>query len=164
MPLVRSMSAAAASSMTEPIRHLGSIHLPGTLGYPGIVSVEEDSSSKLVISGEDFPPIVQLKEETPTCPRDAYPRGPFATDLAYNIIAHDNDVQKLFDSLRITYGVQYELARGVSNNWWKWSDVTRDKLRSLTGDNASAAHKVVSVMLNLDVSQVKHSPSSLAIW
>jgi RNA-dependent RNA polymerase len=54
-------------------------------------------------------------------------------DLPLSIIAHDKDVQLLMDSMQISWGVQWEIARGVSKNVWKWSDVTREKLDLLKG-------------------------------
>jgi len=68
------------------------------------------------------------------------------TDLPLCIIAHDKEVQQRMDSMRISWGVQWEIARGVSRNVWKWSDVTREKLDLLKGPNAEAAPKVAHVM------------------
>lgn len=50
------------------------------------------------------------------------------------------------DELGISWGVQYELARGETRGWWKWSDVTPEKLEELRGTNASSAGKVFGVM------------------
>jgi hypothetical protein len=50
------------------------------------------------------------------------------------------------DSMRIPWGVQWEIARGVLNGHWKWSEVTPSKLDLLKGSNAEAAPKVAHVM------------------
>lgn len=50
------------------------------------------------------------------------------------------------ESRRISWGVQYELARGVLAERWKWEDVSDKVLESLQGSNAVAASRVRSVM------------------
>jgi hypothetical protein len=47
---------------------------------------------------------------------------------------------------KISWGVQYELARGILAERWKWEDVTDKVLERLQGSNAVAAPKVRSVM------------------
>lgn len=71
------------------------------------------------------------------------------------IIAHNRDVQKQMDSLGLAYGVQYELARGVSREAWQWEDLTYDKLVRLQGSNAIAAPLVTKVVLGSDRSSTK---------
>lgn len=61
-------------------------------------------------------------------------------------VAHHTEVQKLFDGLKIAWGVQYEIARGVSEGRWTWGDVTRQKLAQLTGTNADSGPRVAAVM------------------
>ena len=64
------------------------------------------------------------------------------------IIAHDFDVQKLFDGLHIAWGVQYEIARGITDGRWTWKDVTADKLEKLKGQkNVEQAYRVPAVIL-----------------
>ncbi|KAH9043657.1 RNA dependent RNA polymerase-domain-containing protein [Lactarius pseudohatsudake] len=62
------------------------------------------------------------------------------------IICHSQNVQRLMERRRISWGVQYELARGVLAERWKWEDVTDGVLESLQGSNAVAAPRVRSVM------------------
>ena len=66
---------------------------------------------------------------------------------AHHIIAHDKRVQGEMDLRRNSWGVQYEIARGVSKGDFTWSDVTPEKLDLLTGSNAEAAPKVYDVIL-----------------
>ena len=66
---------------------------------------------------------------------------------AHHIIAHDKKVQGEMDLRRNSWGVQYEIARGVSKGDFAWSDVTSEKLDLLTGSNAEAAPKVYDVIL-----------------
>ncbi|KAK0479679.1 RNA dependent RNA polymerase-domain-containing protein [Armillaria novae-zelandiae] len=67
-----------------------------------------------------------------------------------NIVAHDPAVQKLFDGQEISWGVQWELARGVSTDCWTWDEV-KDKLLSsvsLRGTEEEVLFKVASIMKN----------------
>ncbi len=50
------------------------------------------------------------------------------------------------ERLEISWGVQYELARGVLAEKWKWDSITDDVLRQLRGPNAQAASRVSAVM------------------
>ncbi|KAM6498847.1 RNA dependent RNA polymerase domain containing protein [Amanita muscaria] len=70
-----------------------------------------------------------------------------ATGLGVTIVAHDPDTQQLMDAAKLSWGVQYELARGVNKGVWSWSDVTPERLRQLKGTNAESAYKVANVML-----------------
>lgn len=62
------------------------------------------------------------------------------------IIAHNTEVQRWFDELRIPWGAQYEVARGVTDGRWSWSDVTRAKVGQLQGKNAEAAPRVAAAI------------------
>lgn len=44
-------------------------------------------------------------------------------DNGYFVIAHDGIAQKFMDANKLPWGVQYELARGVTKGMWKWDDV-----------------------------------------
>ncbi|KAK0185175.1 RNA dependent RNA polymerase-domain-containing protein, partial [Armillaria mellea] len=71
--------------------------------------------------------------------------------LPTNIVAHDLAVQRLFDDQKISWGVQWELARGVSTGSWTWDEV-KDKLlssASLRGTEEEVLFKVASIMKNL---------------
>jgi hypothetical protein len=50
------------------------------------------------------------------------------------------------EQLKISWGVQYELARGVLAEKWKWDDITDNVLRQLRGSNAQAASRVSAVV------------------
>jgi len=50
------------------------------------------------------------------------------------------------EALEISWGVQYELARGVLSKLWTWDDVTFDVLERLQGSNYEAAPQVSTVM------------------
>ena len=83
-------------------------------------------------------------------------------DLPVYIVAHDCEVQKLMDARRICWGAQWNIALGVSNGLWDWSDITASKLDLLQGSNVEAAWKVSSVILSEAIPQV--APGSLEIW
>lgn len=67
--------------------------------------------------------------------------------LAYKIIAHDSKVQEEMDRQHLPWGVQYEIARGVSDRRWKWEDVTRNKISTLRTDTNVRAAQVPAVIL-----------------
>lgn len=69
-------------------------------------------------------------------------------DLPVEEIAHNTKVQTLFDSRRICWGVQFELARGVSAGFWNWSTI-EEKLPELTGTEEDSLLKVESVLLGV---------------
>ena len=49
------------------------------------------------------------------------------------------------EQLKISWGVQYELARGVLSDKWTWNDITDSVLRQLRGSN-QAASRVTAVV------------------
>ena len=51
------------------------------------------------------------------------------------MIAHDSEVQRNMDLHRLSWGVQYEIARGVSDGRWTWAHVSRDKILKLRPDS-----------------------------
>lgn len=61
------------------------------------------------------------------------------------VIAHSTEAQRVMDSCRLSWGVQYELARGVTNGLWSWQDVI-EKASTFVGSNADNAYKVFSQM------------------
>jgi RNA-dependent RNA polymerase len=83
-------------------------------------------------------------------------------DLPFFVVAHNDDVQKLMDARHICWGAQWNIARGVSNGLWKWSDVTASKLDLLQGSNVEAAWKVSSIILSQEIPQV--APRELEMW
>lgn len=83
----------------------------------------------------------------------------FGTDLNQVTIAHDNEVQKLFDDHQIEWGTQYELARGVSTEAWTWGDV-RERVKEFIGSNEEIAPKVRSLMKKLSLPASKN----ISIW
>jgi len=88
-----------------------------------------------------------------------FANSPFGTELGVAVIAHDDRVQRLLDDGRIEWGVQYELARGVSAGNWTW-DAVIPYIPALTGKNASAAYKVVQQMRHKEAM----SPSDRFLW
>ena len=65
------------------------------------------------------------------------------------------------DKLDIAWGTQYEIARGVSDGRWSWSDVTEPKLHQLRGFNRDAAHRVDFVISGKSCSQADVTSRSL---
>ncbi|KAF5352350.1 hypothetical protein D9756_006189 [Leucocoprinus leucothites] len=71
------------------------------------------------------------------------------TNLVPFYIAHSKKAQELMDKLRLSWGVQYELARGVTLQEWSWNEVYNaldQKPMALAGSNADAAVKVRALM------------------
>jgi RNA-dependent RNA polymerase len=89
---------------------------------------------------------------------DEFLSGPIGVDLDTSFIAHDAGVQALLDKEQISWGVQFELARGVTTGQWTW-DAVKSKIGELTGPSAKAAPRVRSVMLDVPL-----KASDLTIW
>ena len=87
------------------------------------------SSPAVVAPPPPLPPLVQRKLYLPL-----------------KVISHSQAVQQLMERRKISWGVQFELARGILAERWGWEDVTDMVLESLQGSNAVAAPKVRSVM------------------
>ncbi|KAI6136111.1 RNA dependent RNA polymerase-domain-containing protein [Pisolithus sp. B1] len=62
------------------------------------------------------------------------------------IIAHDQRVQSLLDRKRVPWGTIFELARGVTNGSWLWSDITGEYVDQLCGTNAETAPRVSKII------------------
>lgn len=89
---------------------------------------------------------------------DKFLNGPIGVDLETDFIAHDTRIQALLDKEHISWGVQFELARGVTTSQWTWEQV-ESKIGGLTGPSAKAAYRVRSVMLN-----IPQKSSDLTLW
>lgn len=124
-------------------------HPPSSSPPPPLVRSIVITTSK----GTNVPslPSVQI-ENVPASGSKCIPDG-------VHIIAHSELAQRKMDEFGICWGVQYELARGETRGWWKWSDVSLEKLRELRGTNTSSAWKVFSVMKGVSV-----VPKELKVW
>ncbi|KAF9469499.1 RNA dependent RNA polymerase-domain-containing protein, partial [Collybia nuda] len=69
-------------------------------------------------------------------------------DLSHTIVAYDKRVQKLLDKAEISWGVQYELARGITLGLWNWDQVG-SKVGKLKGMDAAVAYRVKNIILDL---------------
>jgi hypothetical protein len=85
---------------------------------------------------------------------------PLGDKLEPEHIAHNDDVQKLMDAMGISWGVQYELARGVTLELWSWEEVLPERLSRLVGSNGASAYRVAHVMLGRPLSK----NVNLALW
>ncbi|KLO20599.1 hypothetical protein SCHPADRAFT_816328 [Schizopora paradoxa] len=61
------------------------------------------------------------------------------------LIAHDREAVIRMNKANIAWGVQYEIARGVSQKSWTWADVTDERLEMLQGSNLEKAPLVIDV-------------------
>lgn len=81
--------------------------------------------------------------------------------LQPHVIAYDHETQRLMDSLDLAWGVQYEIARGVTSKSWTWEEVRRvlrEKPTELRGSNAKAAPHVRKVVLNREHPRAANAP------
>lgn len=62
------------------------------------------------------------------------------------------------DQHLLSWGVQYEIARGVVNGDWAWEDITEETVDKLKGSNAEAAPKVSFVLKG------KHRDTEISLW
>ncbi|KAI5121840.1 hypothetical protein M0805_003273 [Coniferiporia weirii] len=90
--------------------------------------------------------IVQSKPLDISIPAAKSPVKTSPPDSEPFIIAHDNQAQALLDKHCIHKGIQFEIARGVTQQWWTWSDITEEKVLQLKGSNAEKAGKVGDVV------------------
>lgn len=84
-------------------------------------------------------------------------------ELALQVIAHDDAVQREMDRRKISWGVQFEIARGITQNKWTWQQVTTTKLDKLKGCSAVSAPLVANVMLD-ETSDNRPTISSNSLW
>jgi len=89
---------------------------------------------------------------------DKFLSGPIGVDLEIGFITHNKDIQALLDEEQISWGVQYELARGVTTGQWTW-DAVKSKIGALRGPSVKTAYRVRSLMLN-----VPQKGSDLTLW
>ena len=93
------------------------------------------------------PPIIQHSSPAGVPPPPELPpllSGKIA--LPRQFICHSKPVQERMEQLKLSWGVQYELARGVLADKWSWDDITDNILRQLRGSNAQAASRVSAVV------------------
>ena len=66
----------------------------------------------------------------------------------YVFIAHDTKVQELMDEGGLSWGAQYEIARGVCNGWWTWQNVEQrhERFSALPSCNQQSAPLVAEIM------------------
>ena len=88
-----------------------------------------------------------------------FSRSPFGVDLGAIVIAHNEEAQRILDDNKLAWGVQYELARGVSAGLWEWEAIGASVHR-LKGMNVEAAFKVERIMRSQDTSR----PADSQIW
>lgn len=118
------------------------------------IAISKPDTSRLIEDYEKPPPAPTPAphRKTPSPPAVVTPPPPVPALVQGNLclplqsICHSSDVQQLMERRRISWGVQYELARGILAERWKWEDVTKSVLDSLQGSNAVAAPRVRSVM------------------
>ncbi|KAI0684509.1 RNA dependent RNA polymerase-domain-containing protein [Cytidiella melzeri] len=131
MPIIGTSSSARPST------------LMGNLASPGLNRARSDD-----------PPRTRTATNSSRKNTKGVPTGPMLelSNDGYVIIAHDTAAQELMDNLKLSWGTQYELARGVTKGWWQWADVDAEKLRKLVSmDNNSkkmAPSYVIDVMLD----------------
>ena len=82
--------------------------------------------------------------------------------LPRRVISHNKTVQERMEQLKISWGVQYELARGELAGKWTWGDITDNVLRQLRGPNAQAASRVSAVVFGGSI--LPPTESSLNLW
>jgi len=73
------------------------------------------------------------------------------------------------EQLKISWGVQYELARGVLAEKWTWDDIADRVLGQLRGSNAQAAPRVSAVVSGTSggtsaVPPTESSTTNLNMW
>lgn len=130
--------------------------LPATSGLPVVQDdIFNAQTSNITLRKRASPKVIRCPISSPTSllgfedqipvSLASFARSTFGTDLKEVVIAHDKGTQALLDFHQISWGTQYELARGVTLGTWNWEEV-KVKIKDLTGDNAHAACQVQTVM------------------
>ncbi|KAG6864804.1 hypothetical protein C0991_007027 [Blastosporella zonata] len=88
----------------------------------------------------------------------AFLAGAIGQDLDEFAICHDKVAVDLMDKEKISWGVQWELARGVIESQWTWDDVAL-KIGLLKGSNSKIAAHVRYIMHGK-----QPKPSDNAVW
>ncbi|KAF7965380.1 hypothetical protein HWV62_44091 [Athelia sp. TMB] len=143
--------------------------IPSRLPPPASASVNTDITAqqgkKLSVSGPVSPDInLQFLDEIEGIAETSALPSP-------NIISSDPKAQRVMDHKKISWGVQWEIARGVASRGasgqakplWTWADITPQKLDKLRGLNAAAAWKVPYVILGRPVPQTCSNSRTLNI-
>jgi hypothetical protein len=120
---------------SKPKTHsIPSTPLPSPTPY---VSPSRAQTQDALISSETFDEIFDFPDNLPT-----------------HVIVHDCNIQAIMDAKRLSRGVQFEIARGISQGKWHWPDVTPERLHLLEGSNADSAWKVTHVMQSRELPSV----------
>jgi hypothetical protein len=125
------------------------------------IRIEHDLDSVITSS-----PHIPLRISTTAHPKPLGYIPELAAPLGYVPIASNDRVQRYLDYRGIAWGVQWQIARGISQGEWKWEDVTVSKLHKLEGLNAEAAPKVEEWMSGKDTpsSTTATSDRDYLIW
>jgi hypothetical protein len=145
---------------------------PATSGLPVVQDdIFNAQTSNVTLRKRASPKVIPCPMSLPASPlgfEDQIPvslasfaRSAFGTDLKEVLIAHDKGTQALLDCHQISWGTQYELARGVTLGTWNWGEV-KLKIKDLTGDNAHAACQVQTVMRGKPAASA--NPSDFYLW
>jgi hypothetical protein len=111
---------------------------------------EDRESSPKNSSLEAKPITVPVPNDIPPLVTSFFRDDGLSRALQPHAIAYDHQAQQMMDSLGLAWGVQYELARGVTSGFWTWEDVRRilnNRPTELQGSNVVAAPRVPKVML-----------------
>ncbi|KAJ3558083.1 hypothetical protein NM688_g1122 [Phlebia brevispora] len=80
-------------------------------------------------------------------------------------IAHERSVQAKMDRLRVSWGAQYEIARGVCNGWWTWEEVTDVFLERLKeANNQQSAPLVYRELMRIRGNVARGSEADYRLW
>lgn len=148
-PQIGNPSTSFASTSKETPSHSApssfpSIQFPETLD-PVVVAQDSSDSSTSSEIAKNFS-FIDVKGD----------------DSRYSLIAHDLRTQRLMDAKHISRGAQFEIARGVSQGNWQWTDVTEEKIGLLQGSNADSAWKVAHVMRSRNLSSAPKG--NMELW
>jgi hypothetical protein len=180
----------ASSSVNRQERHVGqSVHRQNTVNGNSSGGVQVTSTLPQMSSStgherphtssaaSDFPPPQSsqpsILQHSPPAYVPPPPKLPPLLSgkivLPRRIICHSKPVQERMEQLKISWGVQYELARGVLAEKWTWDDITDNVLRQLRGSNAQAASRVSAVVSGTiggtsTVPTAGSSTTNLKIW
>lgn len=91
--------------------------------------------------------------------------GPLSDDWHYRVIVHDDKCVSWLDKHHIPWGVQWQIALGISHGKWTWEDITEEKLIQLKGKTEFGAPRVRKTIKPVPEDTPKtEAAADLQIW
>jgi RNA-dependent RNA polymerase len=78
-------------------------------------------------------------------------------------VAHNRRIQDLMERRKLSWGVQLQIARGITQDIWTWEKISPETLDKLKGPAALAAPKVKEVICQ-SVGRSANDDVDISVW